>query len=289
MRLRSKYFTYPVISAENDSYSDCIFNTDVSHEMDGYNVKLKFAIEFNNKELLDMIENGDAEYVHHIECSQTCYRTSISTKSREMEYLIHNSNVNGKIEVCSFIIARSDLNKYSNSQFSSDYKGFKFDIEKGCILAVGNEFELRINKVKDDLINTSSIFSIAPNLDEMITDIKVNTLGEKITILLPNRTYGFYNNMKSFMDIQPVMHSMIIIPALMQVFNELKASRSQLYEYENRRWYRGLRKTCNKMGIQFDYEGLDNIQSLEVAQKLLDTPIGKSFDYLMNGGFNYED
>ena len=80
-------------------------------------------------------------------------------------------------------------------------------------MAVGNQINLRVNKIKDDLTNTASIISIIPNMDETVTNIVVNTSGNKIVIAVPQETYSIYSNMSSSIDIQPCMHSMLFIPA----------------------------------------------------------------------------
>lgn len=107
--------------------------------------------------------------------------------------------------------------------------------------------------------------------------------------MVPEKIYGPYCNMQDYIEVQPVMHSMLIVPALMYTFMELKECRDQLYEYEDYRWFRGLKKACAKMDIFLDKDGLENIDAFEVAQKLLDSPISKAVEFLMLGGSDYED
>ena len=291
MRLRNKYFPYPVICEEGDSYIDSSFITDVEQVIDGYNIKLILSAQLNNRELEELLSQKIVSIAHHIECSQTCFRKVILTNEEKDDYILRDGQVNGEVEVCSFLVANQDIMKYSNELFSSDYKGFKFDIEKGCIMAIGNQINLRIDKIRDDLANTASIFSIIPVIDPLATDIEVDITNRnnKISILIPEKTFALYNHMSGFMDMQPVMHSMFIVPALMHAFSELKESRDQLYIYEDLRWFRSLKKTCGKMGIVLDSEGLTSIDPFIVAQKLLDSPIVKAIDYLGAGGEIDED
>ncbi|ETJ21057.1 hypothetical protein Q604_UNBC18358G0003 [human gut metagenome] len=289
MQLRSKYFTYPVIIEGGDFYVESRFETDVEQRLDGYNIKLVFKAELINDELEKMLENGTVGIVHHIECPQTCLRETVVTKACTLEYTLKDGQVNGIVQICSFVVALNNIDKYSNSLFSNDYKGFKFDLEKGCIMAIGNQINLRIKKIRDDLANTASIFSIVPNMDSSVTELKINLTDSKIAVILPEKTFGVYSNMSTYLDVQPVMHSMIIIPALMQAFTELKESREQLYTYEDCRWFRSLRKTCSKMGVNLDAEGLASLDIFSISQKLLNTPIVKAVDYLGAGGDDYED
>ena len=199
MQLRSKYYTYPVIIEGGDFYLNSHFETDAEKEMVGYDIKFILTVDLKNPKLETMLEEGKVMIVHHIECPQTCLRLAIKTKEKRFEKIISDGEVNGIVQVCSFLVANEDLQKYSNENFAPDYKGFRFDIEKGCVMAVGNQINFRINKVKDDLANKSSIFSIMPNLDENAVNMQVELTGQKIAILLPKETFSIYKNMEESM------------------------------------------------------------------------------------------
>jgi len=280
MQLRSKYYTYPVITEDTDFYEESLFMSDVEQELDGYNIKLKLKAELVNPELEEMLKKEDVMFAHHIECTQTCFRRLILTNENVKECILRDGEVNGVVQVCSFLVANKNIDKYSNKLFAPDFRGFRFDIERGCIMAVGSQINLRINKIRDDLANTSSIFSIIPSRDETITNIKVDTNGNKIVIMIPQETFSIYSNMSSSLDIQPVMHSMLIISSLVYALTEVKESRTHLYDYEDYRWYRSLRKAAEKMNVSFDEYGLENMESFDFAQKLMDSPIPKAVNYL---------
>lgn len=287
MQLRSKYYTYPVITEDADFYIDSSFTSDVDQDIDGYNIVLILRYELKNPGLEELMKAGKVKVAHHIECLQTCYRKLILTEENEHRFVIRDGEVNGKVQVCSFLVAMEDIPHYSNELFSQDYKGFNFNIEHGCVMAVGSQIDLRINKIKDDLANTSSIFSIIPNYDETITNIIVDISGNKIVISVPEKSFAIYSNMSATMDIQPIMHSMLIIPALTYALTELKESKDELYNYEDYRWFRCLRKACEQINISFEESIIENIKPFDLAQKLLDSPIPKAMDYL--GGDTYED
>ncbi len=273
MQLRSKYYTYPVIVEGGDFYINSSFITDVEKEMAGYDVKFILTAELNNPQLEELLRNNQVLIVHHIECPQTCMRICIKTKERRVEKIISESDVNGVVQICTFLVANDDIPKYTNDLFSQDYRGFKFNIERGCVLAIGNQINFRINKLRDDLANTSSIFSVMPNLDETVKHMHIDLTGDKIAIVLPEDAFSIYKNMSSLLDIQKAMHSMIIVPALMYVFSELKLSKNQLYVYENQRWYRNLSKSCEKIGFPINEDTVDNLDIITLAQNLLDNPL----------------
>ena len=92
------------------------------------------------------------------------------------------------------------------------------------------------SRMIDDLANTSSIFSIVPNTDQTENNLLVDLGQQKIIISLPEKTYQQYYNIQGYIDIQPAMHSMIIVPALVYVFSELRSAEN-LEEMEYYRWY----------------------------------------------------
>lgn len=288
MQLRNRYYPYPVIVEGGDYYENSKFSSSVNQEMEGYDAKITITVELNDTLLLQKIEQGEVVYAHHIECPQTCYRRVIKTKEKVKDILLKDKDVNGIVQICSFVIAEKDIDKYTNESFAADYRGWKFNIEKGCILAIGNQYNVRINKIRDDLANTSSIFSIVPNADHTENNLLVDLGQQKIVISLPEKTYQQYYNIQGYIDIQPAMHSMIIVLALVYVFSELRSTEN-LEEMEYYRWYRSLKKACNGIGINIDEEGLKKMDLFKVAQQLLNSPISKAIEYSAMGGGIYED
>lgn len=288
MLLRNKYYPYPVIIEGGDYYINSSFDAEVEQEIEGYNVKLFFRAELNNDEIQDLLDAGMVEIVYHIECPQTCFRICFRTRDKVSSYLLKDTEVNGNVQVCSFIVAKKNIDKYTNRSFSADYAGFRFDIEKGCVMAIGSQLNVRVNKIRDDLANTSSIFSIVPNKDQMETTVITDLSKNKIVIMLPEKTYGLYANMQNYMDVQPAMHAMIIIPALMYALNEIQQDKEQLYNYEEHRWFRSLKKACEGIGITISEETLANIDAYKTAQLLLNSPVLKAMEYLGTEGGSYE-
>lgn len=289
MNLRNKYYSYPVIVEGGDYYTNSSFETDVQMELIGYNIKFIFETNLVNDELKYLLETGEIIIVHHIECPQTCYRQIIKTKDYNAEKIIRDMDLNGIVQICSFLVSTKDLNHYENKDFSAMYKGFKFDIDKGCIMAVGNQINFTINKMKDDLANNSSIFSIIPNHDANAFSMDIDLNDNKIAVVLPKKTFAIYKNIGSTLEMQQTMHQMIIIPALMFVFSELKSSKDQLYVYEKQRWYRNLLKACEKINQPINEDTIDQINILQLPQLLLDNPIIGGMKNFVDIGEEYED
>lgn len=290
MQIKNKYYPYPVIAYGNDSYDGSAFVTDANYAHDAHNIRFQLQASLTDDCLSEMISNGFVKYAHHIECQQTCFRVLVLTDKPIDEFKIHESKVNGLVQICSFLMADRDIQNYSNPSFSRDYKGFKFNIDRGCVLAIGNQVNMIINKEKEELANTSSIFSIRKNMDPAATELQVSTTGAKIVILIPEKTCNQYLNV-STTTLLPVLHAMVIQPALMQVLFELKeaAQKNELYNYDEFRWYRALRGTAEKLEIKFDEEAIASIDVFKTAQKFLDSPIMKAMETICSGDGETDD
>ncbi len=46
-----------------------------------------------------------------------------------------------------------------------------------------------------------------------------------------------------------------------------------MYVYEDRRWFRNLRKSCEKIGYPIIEEGLENIDTVTLPQLILSNPL----------------
>lgn len=291
MQIKNKYYPYPVIAYGNDSYDGSEFVTDANYAHDAHSIKFQLEAVLTDDCLSAMVADGRVKYAHHIECQQTCYRNLVLTDKPSDEFKVHESKINGLVQICSFLMADQDIPNYSNPSFSRDYKGFKFNIDRGCVLAIGSQVNMIINKEKEELANTSSIFSIRKNLqDPDATELQVSTTGQKIVILIPEKTCNQYLNV-SATTLLPVLHAMVIQPALMQVLFELKeaAQKNQLFNYEDFRWYRALKRTAERLELKFDEEAVSSMDVFKMAQKFLDSPVVKAMNTICSGDGELDD
>lgn len=127
-------------------------------------------------------------------------------------------------------------------------------------------------------------------MDPSATELQVSTTGQKIVILIPEKTCNQYLNV-STTTLLPVLHAMVIQPALMQVLYELKeaAQKNELYNYEGLRWYRALRRTAEKLELQFEEESIASMDVFKMAQKLLDSPVIKAMNTICSGDGEPDD
>lgn len=286
MHIKAKLYPYPVLANFNDDYVDSKFNIIVIIQSFPNELIIQFKPELDNDGIKELIEKDMAYCCVHIECSLTSYRKIVQVPLGGLEYSIPADNIEGPISFCPFIVANKEISNYTNIKLNKDYDGATFDLEKGNILAIGQEVQTRVEKENDDLANVPSIFAVTEIKDPQRKDIVIDNAGNKINIQLPTDTFfEFKVAMSSNPNSMSVLHSMIIIPALMKCFEDMKSKPEEFYTYEDRRWFRALKKAMKKINLELSEENIMSIDAFSVAQKLMDNTTNRAILSINNIGY----
>jgi hypothetical protein len=285
MEIRYKLYPYPVLAYFSDDYVDSKFDTVIEVVKDGYNVKFTFLAETDNHELKKYISDGKVQFVYHLECAQTGFRMVVCTDEKEHTHIIPDKNLNGRLQICPFIIAKENIIDYINASFHEDYRGFKFNIEAGCVMAIGKQVNADIEKDINDLANTPSIFSIIKNSDESTLAMIVDMNKNKIVIKLQEKDYYNFKSIKDNPQVQPMLNSLVVIPALIYVLEELaRRDQNERYEYSGYAWYRAVKKALqSRFNCNVESEAFNELNMLETAQKLINIPLADALQFLWEG------
>lgn len=263
----------------NHSYKDFSYNVTTTVKSEGYNIVFEFNADIGDSTIADLIATGKAVFAYHIQCAQTCYRASFETRDKSFKKIIKEDDLNGLVEVCPFIIVKEDIKAFASENFSADYMGIRFDIDKGGILAIGDQSQHTINKDLNDLNNTSSIFVVttAPSVENMRVDIRE----QKIYVILPQEQHGIYRSISKNPATQKTMHAMIFVPVLMHVLMELKNrldNQGDFAEYASSRWTLSLEKVAEKRFNKSLEDLLSTKDPLELAQIFLKNPMNDALE-----------
>lgn len=276
MHIKAKLYPYPVLAGFNDDYVDSKFNVFVIIQSFPNELLIQFKPELNNAGIKALIDNNSASCYVHIECSLTSYRKFVKVPLEGLEYSIPADSIEGPISFCPFVIANQDIPNYTNEKLNKDYGGATFDLEKGNILAIGQEVQIRVEKENDDLANVPSIFAVTEIKDPERKDIVIDNAGNKINVQLPSETFFEFKIAMANPNSMSVLHSMVIIPALMKCFEDMKSKPEEFYTFEDRRWFRSLKKAMKKINIDLTEENIMSIDSFTVAQKLMDNTTNRA-------------
>lgn len=276
MDIRHRLYPYPVLSDTTDDYVNSSYSMNLEVSKGIRELCFKISLKLENKQIQQMIYEGLAEYVIHIECSYTAYRTVIKTDDTTIEKSIPDHKLNGTVAVCAFIVAKTSLPAYYNSCFNEDYDGMSFHLHRGNIIAIGGQTNIKVTKEVEELSKIPSIFTICRNAEDIDDSMKIEITGEKIVIVLCNKSFGNYKMLTGMPQMLPVLHSMLIVPTLIFTFERLKSE--GISEYEDLRWYKSIERALKKHNLTLDAELLENTPSFELAQKSLDLPIDRALD-----------
>ncbi len=276
-----RHFPHPVLSEDRDDYINSKFLVDLDIKYIAN--KIRFTIEYTleNEGLEKLLKEGKIEVVYRIESPQTMYRTIVKGKSNKVKKIIDETLINGNIKVSSYIIAKQNIKGYRNELFHDDYKNLYFDIDKTAIIAIGEKYRFRLDKDMEELYNIPSIFVISRSGDKDIQDMSINFEGDKINIILSDEDYVHQQNLGAFPVYQPVLHSMIIMPALIYLFTELKeAPDERIEELSEKRWFKSIDGVLRKMNLGLEKYYLEYHTPYKLAQMILDNPINRALNAL---------
>ena len=161
MEIKNRLFPYPVLCEDTDDYTTGGFSVDteiVSQDMNS--LVLHFHMNLDNPGLKMQISQGRAEYIIHIECSNTAFRTVIHTFSDEETYRINNSKVNGEVSFLGLVVSKTDIPFYRNNTLNPDYDDIDLMIPRAAILAYHNMPKINVLKNYEELASEESLFSV---------------------------------------------------------------------------------------------------------------------------------
>lgn len=284
----NRLYPYPIRGKDYGDYLTEDFDVSIDMIKDGSSFILNFNSHLNDPVLKKLIRDNKVKYCYHLECSKTAFREVIKTDNPSEKCRIDGRNVFGLLQVCPFLIATENIENYSNPDFVKDYKGMVFNIDAGCPLAIGKQVNFDIEKNNTDSSSRESIFSICPSHDKTQNSFKIEFYNEdKITITLPALIYEQYGLFNQNAQLRPILHSIVIIPALIYVLDTINAEynfNKQLSEsFTGSKWFRTLSNSINELyNVDICTQSLEGFRkkTYEIAQELVRTPLIGSFEYL---------
>ena len=102
------------------------------------------------------------------------------------------------------------------------FQDITFNLFTGSILAYQNLSSLDVTKDYEEFTNTGSIFAVYKRITEDNCPAEINLESNKIRIGLGTKDYDVYAVYSGKTELQSLFHSMLILPALVYVFEEFK-------------------------------------------------------------------
>lgn len=271
MQIKNRLFSYPVYSSDVDDYIVNEFHFEYNVENDGETLKVIYTTIISNKFILNRINNEDIKLTILVECSKTAYRKLFVLDDLNGVIKISSHLLSAKVELCCLLLANKDFILNKESGISSDYLNTSFNISRGFIVGYDNSYSFIVDKDKEDDFKSSSIISVVKKLDLYdYMDVDLDN-DNKIKIQLGDEMYQYFVQLQG-QDKLPVIHSMIVLPALVYVVDQIKDHIIR-ETYEDYYWYRCIAKQLEILNISIDSQVFESKSSVTIAQELLKAPI----------------
>ncbi len=218
-----------------------------------------------------MIDSGAAEFMVHLECATTIFRKIIKSARGEFFAEINLSRVKNVLEIVAAVVIVKDVENFSCKDWSADFYGLKFNLAKGNILAYKTLASLKIPDNPDNFAGEESIFSVCRKV-EVENYFNVDFTDEKIKITLSDAEYNFFVNANENLELQPLVNSLVILPALIYVLEQVRID-NEFENYQNLDWFISLKNNYPNLVEELD-------DTFKLAQKLINLPLARAFDSL---------
>ena len=300
MVITEKYYPYPVLGGKAVAFNnDCIFDVKFSALSNSKKVVVEVTPEIKEPTLQALISSGEARLVCHIECPATAYRVIRDLKLGECKKLeIEAGQVAKRVQVNAVVVANQHLQEYKSDSFVGLYKGRKFDVEQGGLLAVAETYSFDV-EVKDSRISDAkSPIQICPESDESAKTIRVVMDGDEIEVYVPPAEYKTYKSMDDGKSVSAsgsrnhdLLIGLVAVPALVEVLSKfdkipLEQGCRDVEQYTRCKWFAPINAKVSEYLKGENEEGsletidFANHSILKVAQFIADYPLSGAFKRL---------
>lgn len=276
MQINFRQYPHPVLSYFSDDVPNVDFQTALNpiktHNTYIFNAS---AITSCNG-LREYVQDEKAKYAFHFECQSTRFRKMFTSFNDKFSFEINTDELNGKVEICSFIISNVEDDQYRLEEFHEDYEGHYFSIKKGDILAIDNERSFYADNEIDPLQKIPSIFSVVPNFNEDALPMDFDASGNKIVVSLSPENFERYKYLSVDQNLQPLLSALIITPALVSILESIRGSEAS-DENEDSRWYQVIKNKLRSLDINL---ATSTDSTVVIAQRLIGDPLTQSLSAL---------
>lgn len=212
-------YPYPVIKTYTDNFEKTVFVDSITRETNpkGYILKTDFSV--NNDQITEMINNGLLQYAVYVVCKTTMLRKMFYITDENPNIEINANEVHYLVSYKAFVICKKDIPDYYNDDFVPEYKGIKFSLKQGDIVAVGEEQSFDAIFEKDIIKDAASIIQVQGSDNEKYMRIE---LGEHhIQVIIPSDECLTYKNIGNTKSKYPLLHAVLTIPALIEAISTM--------------------------------------------------------------------
>lgn len=267
MRLSARSYPHPVLGNRDDVLG-AAFQAALEMSTDKQSVYVSVEVACSCESVNDLLADGRAIFVLHVECSNTLFRKAYEFGERQHRISIPADNLNDAVEVNVFVRATDRIPYYRIPEAHPDYTDALFDIHRGDILAVGEGQVFHIESDFDSLSRIGSIMQINESPKDGDIPMEPTFDGDKIVIFLSKNDFADYKVLKHHEGVRGPLTTTIVLPVLVEALHILKEESDGMDD--TRRWVRSLGRRIENVGLNTE------MQPLLLAQRLLELPVKRA-------------
>ena len=267
MRKTNVNYPHPVLSAANEDYIDCSFNISLDNNpsIQGDVAVVDISYDLQCEGLKQLIVNGDAKVIVYLESVEAEYRKTFAFDSTSSSISItENKNMLSKsLQVRGYITAARDIAPFALPEHNKElFGGIPFNVKRGDILAISEDFYNVPLENYDPLADRPSIFSIRRQTERPKDEITVDFMShDKITIFLNNEIYEKYSNLYEAPETRMFLASLFAAPVLVDVLSYIKrADQDMIDSIAHLKWYQVL--TARLLELKIDLSKEDSMTKI---------------------------
>ncbi|MDZ5129852.1 hypothetical protein [Clostridium perfringens] len=277
MKIKNRDYPHPVLSIFNDDYKKSKFLSELTIEQFNETIKIKVDCNLKSKTLSKLIKEKQASYLIHLECVKTRFRKSYTFNEESKEFNIDSKIVDDSIEVIVLIIANERIEKFTSEELNDYFSNMFFEIDKGDVLAVAEQYRISINKKQEGIKSLSSIFTFKESEDKR--KMLLWNINDRCIDINISKEYFIKYNLLKGSNAQYALGIIFILPVLSEILTDMKNDEDA---YENFIWADSIKDSLNRIGCKLDEDACIS----NIAYKLLEEIMDKSIDCIENGGSN---
>lgn len=177
-------------------------------------------INCTNETLIELIEQGQADYSLQIECGATFFRRLYRQREPSFHIELDTGDLLGTVDMVLRIRATRAITAYQPIDLNEDYGAATFNVESGAILAEGPRFSFEVpDAFEAPDPNAGSLIRVKVTDEEDAPPRFDFTDSNRIYILLSKTEFRSYLNVQA--TLPGIIHSSLVFPCLIRAIDQL--------------------------------------------------------------------
>ena len=252
-------YPYPMLRSTSIDYRTSVISSSILLETTSNAYELNVSITTNNDNINNLLEEGKLITGILVKSNAVWYRKFYPVKNGTI--IIDAKDIYGKVDLLPCIVSTQEINDFFSPDFEDEFKYSKISIGPGEIIGLGEELCFDALLDSDIFKNTSSIFEMVAVDDN---NLSYDLNNDKIVIFIPREMHKNYINVaNSTTSTKSILNSIIVFPVLVSVLYDIRNFSDDEDYYENKKWYKTIKKTIESKSKNNLMNGLDSLGNIE--------------------------